>query len=109
MSEFAIGQKVVCIDDFFAPEIAALFNALPVENVVYVVRAIHEGNNYDDGKPERATVLLLVGVVNPSPAIPGAKERGFSSKRFRPLDELKSEAGKQLKVAQPSERKLVEA
>jgi hypothetical protein len=96
MSEnFHIGQHVVCVDDFFAPEIARLLDAMPVEGVVYVIRAIHEGVSFDDGRPEKVTTLLLVGLVNPAPAKPGAKERGFNSKRFRPLDELKSKAKKE--------------
>lgn len=92
MSEFHIGQKVVCIDDYFAPEIAALYQTLPVENTTYVIRTIHEGNSLDDGRPQKATVLLLVGLTNQSPAKPGAKERGFNAKRFRPLEELRDEA-----------------
>lgn len=92
MKDFNIGQKVVCVDDFFAPEIAMLYDALPLEGVVYVIRAIHEGNNYDDGKAQKVIVLLLVGIVNQAPAKPGGKERGFNSKRFRDLEELKDES-----------------
>lgn len=86
------GQHVVCIDDFFAPEIAALYDALPVEGHQYVIREVHEGNSLDDGRPEKVVALLLVGLVNPSPSKPGAKERGFNAKRFRPLEELKDKA-----------------
>jgi hypothetical protein len=86
---FHVGQKVVCVDDFFAPEMARLMVCLPVEGVVYVIRAIFEGNSLDDGRPEKTLALLLVGLVNPGPPLPGAKERGFNAKRFRPLDEVK--------------------
>lgn len=86
-----IGDKVVCIDDWFAPEIAQLYTALPVEGQTYVVRAIHSGRHLDDGQPRDCIVILLVGLVNPSPELAGGKERGFKSERFRKLDELQSE------------------
>lgn len=87
---FHVGQHVVCVDGFFAPEIAKLFKQLPLENVSYVIRGIVDGFNVDDGRPELCVGLILVGVINDP--IPGFKYQGepaFNSRRFRPLEEVR--------------------
>ena len=43
MSVFDVGQKVVCVDDRFAPTVAALYTALPERGKVYEVRDVRLG------------------------------------------------------------------
>src|ERR1035437_2631102 len=45
MSNFNLGDKVVCVDDKFPPDIGKLYDALPVKDVSYVVRDIRLGIN----------------------------------------------------------------
>jgi hypothetical protein len=45
MSNFNIGDKVVCVDDKFPPDISKLYDALPVKDTTYVVRDIRLGIN----------------------------------------------------------------
>ena len=58
-----VGDKVVCVDDRFAPEVAALYTALPKKGVVYVVRDVRLGIQPDCRTGDVS--LLLVGLVNP--------------------------------------------
>lgn len=84
------GDKVVCVDDYFAPEIAALLQQFPKDGQTYVIREVFEGESIDDGRPaKRVLTLLLTGIYNPRQTIPPFHERGFNAKRFRPLEELK--------------------
>ena len=43
MCNYGIGDKVVCVDDKFPPDISKLYTALPVKDVTYVVRDIRLG------------------------------------------------------------------
>jgi hypothetical protein len=84
-----VGEKVVCIDDKFPLEIGKFYQALPVEGQVYVVRDMIDGGTWS-GEPEIA--VYLVGLHNPKSDKPPYFERGFSIKRFRPLDEVQGRA-----------------
>jgi hypothetical protein len=88
MSNFSIGDKVVCVDDKFPPDISKLYDALPVKDVTYVVRDIRLGINLT---MEGDVSVLLVGLVNPKADSKANLERGFRADRFRPLEELRNE------------------
>jgi hypothetical protein len=89
MCNYGIGDKVVCVDDKFPPDISKLYDALPVKDSVYVVRDIRLGINLT---LEGDVSVLLVGLVNPKADSKAGLERGFRADRFRPLDELRSES-----------------
>lgn len=90
------GEFVVCVDDKFHPEIAYLYQALPVKNRVYTVRECTMGRtdpaSNGKGAWETATFqLLLVELVNgmdPSTASGCQEELGFKPERFVPLDQI---------------------
>jgi hypothetical protein len=88
MCNYGIGDKVVCVDDKFPPDISKLYDALPVKDTTYVVRDIRLGINLT---MEGDVSVLLVGLVNPKADSKSALERGFRADRFRPLDELRAE------------------
>lgn len=86
---FLTGQKVVCIDGQFPESLKALYTALPVEGVVYVVRGLAPGVSPTLQEGELA--VYLVGLQNPCSSVPPHRERGFRAERFRPIDELTEE------------------
>ena len=81
-----VGQKVICVDDQFPPEVSDLYLALPKRDVVYVIRQVSLGVNWASEPGE--VCLLLVGLNNPRSSAPPFPERGFNSERFRPLEEV---------------------
>ena len=87
MLNYGVGDKVVCVDDQFPPDISKLYTALPVKDVTYVVRDIRLGINLT---LEGDVSVLLIGLVNPKADSKSALERGFRADRFRPLEELRS-------------------
>ena len=88
MTNFGVGDKVVCVDDKFPPDISKLYTALPVKDVTYVVRDIRLGINLT---MEGDVSVLLIGLVNPKADSKANLERGFRADRFRPLEELQNE------------------
>jgi hypothetical protein len=98
MSNFSIGDKVVCVDDKFPPDISKLYDALPVKDSTYVVRDIRLGINLT---MEGDVSVLLIGLVNPKADSKAGLERGFRADRFRPLEELRNEQ----KASKPEEEK----
>lgn len=88
-----VGQKVVCVDGKFPEAIRGHYTALPVEGVVYVVRAVKVGVNWQSEPGE--VCVYLVGLSNPCSNRPPFPERGFNAERFRPLEECQEEAGRQ--------------
>ena len=88
MTNFSIGDKVVCVDDKFPPDISKLYDALPVKDSTYVVRDIRLGINLT---LEGDVSVLLIGLVNPKADSKANLERGFRADRFRPLEELQNE------------------
>lgn len=88
MSNFNLGDKVVCVDDKFPPDIGKLYDALPVKDVTYVVRDIRLGINLT---LQGDVSVLLIGLVNPKADSKASLERGFRADRFRPLEELQNE------------------
>ena len=88
MSNFNVGDKVVCVDDKFPPDIGKLYDALPVKDSTYVVRDIRLGINLT---LEGDVSILLIGLVNPKAESKANLERGFRADRFRPLEEIQEE------------------
>ena len=87
-----IGEKAVCIDAKFPLGIDKFYVALPVEGQVYVIRDMIDGGTWS-GEPEIA--VYLAGLHNPKSDKAPFFERGFSIKRFRPLDEVQGRAVKE--------------
>src|SRR5271169_4150468 len=104
MSNFSIGDKVVCVDGKFPPDISKLYDALPVKDSTYVVRDIRLGINLT---LEGDVSVLLIGLVNPKAESKANLERGFRADRFRPLEEMQSESAttvdKEKETLQPLE------
>jgi hypothetical protein len=96
-----VGDKVLCVDDRFDPEVAVLYTALPKKGVVYVIRDIRIGIQPDCKTGDVS--LLLVGLVNPRAESRSALERGFSASRFRRLEEVKERARQGEPAALPAE------
>jgi hypothetical protein len=89
MLNYGIGDKVVCVDDKFPPDIGKLYDALPVKDSTYVVRDIRLGINLT---MEGDVSVLLIGLVNPKADSKAGLERGFRADRFRPLQELREKS-----------------
>ena len=106
MLNYGIGDKVVCVDDKFPPDISKLYDALPVKDSTYVVRDIRLGINLT---LEGDVSVLLIGLVNPKADSRAGLERGFRADRFRPLQELRERqtatkaAEEKKELAQPIE------
>lgn len=97
---FHTGQRVVCIDDEFAPWVFDIYKALPKKNSVYTVRAVAPGrSNPQFGLDDEARLIMTAAdfdiVVyleelhnpdDPHASIP--VELGFKGERFAPMDEL---------------------
>lgn len=85
MSNFRVGQKVVCVDDCFP----STHLALPVRGAVYTVREI-----VPDWFPGR-TALRLEEIINPETPWSDLtmSEVAFNARRFRPLVEKKTDTG----------------
>lgn len=96
---FIQGQKVVCVDDVFPPNIQLHYVALPKAGKVYVVRGMAPGISPDFHEGELA--VYLVGLHNPRSSKPPGRERGFKVERFRPLEELTDEEIMALGQPQP--------
>ena len=100
MCNFGIGDKVVCVDDKFPPDISKLYTALPVKDSTYVVRDIRLGINLT---MEGDVSVLLIGLVNPKADSKANLERGFRADRFRPLEELRNEKKESATVEEKKE------
>lgn len=83
---FSIGQKVVCVDDDFDEGQITHIPDRQIKGNVYTIRQIDIGRTWNHNLPV-AIVLYLKGLNNPASDHPPYKERGFDSKRFRPLTE----------------------
>lgn len=78
---FSTSDKVVCVNDRFAPDVALWFTGLPKRDAVYVVRGIDECGTKDG--------LYLVGILGKIWF--DGTERGFCPSRFRKLKDMQSE------------------
>lgn len=91
--QMCVGQKVVCVDDVFHPSVAEFYTALPKKDVVYVIRRVSIGISVQGDPGE--VCLHLIGLHNPKSSKAPFPERGFSSDRFRPLNEMKNSSMKE--------------
>ena len=92
---FDPGEKVVCVDDKFHPEIAYLFTDLPVKGTTYTIRECEMGRNQwvsaQKGWDSVDMKVLLVELSNPldPSTLKGCpSELGFAARRFAPLETL---------------------
>jgi hypothetical protein len=95
---FEVGEKVVCIDDSFHPEISFLFTALPEKGKTYTIRDCEMGRakwvSTQQGWDSVDMKVLLVELSNPldPSTLKGCpSELGFAARRFRPIQELDTE------------------
>ncbi|MBK8090444.1 MAG: hypothetical protein IPK32_00190 [Verrucomicrobiaceae bacterium] len=94
---FQTGQKIVCIDDEFAPWVYDLYRMLPKKDTTYTVRAVGVGRSNpkfevnDDAEikmtdAEFDMLILLEELRNPEDPHSSVKqELGFRAERFAPL------------------------
>ena len=75
----------MCVDDVFHPAVAQFYAALPKKDLVYVIRRVSIGISVQGDAGE--VCLHLIGLHNPKSSKAPFPERGFSSDRFRLLDE----------------------
>ena len=90
---FEQGEKVVCIDDRFHPEIAFLYTALPEKGKTYTVRECEPGRGKWmsaqkgwDSVDMKVLLVELVNPVDPSTTMGCPSELGFAARRFAPLE-----------------------
>lgn len=109
------GQKIVCVDDKFAPPVRKLFKQLPVANVVYTVRATYVARGHlnsltpEAERKDGEIGVLLEEIKNP--ADPYLKsgltaEPGFNSERFAPLDERRQTQRAEKPIRQPRPERI---
>ncbi len=101
---FQTGQRVVCVDDQFAPWVFDLYTALPRKNGTYTVRGMAPGRSnpqFEVDENAKMTmsaadydiVLYLEELHNPDDPHASIKvELGFRADRFAPLQEDLEEA-----------------
>lgn len=100
---FVTGQKVICIDGKFEPEVLPFYVALPREGGIYVVRGLAPAN---DIRMNDELAVYLIGVHNPCSNVAPFRERGFKADRFRALQEMTEE--EILAITQPELVPLIE-
>jgi hypothetical protein len=113
---FDIGEKVVCVDDRFHPEIAFLYTALPVKGTTYTVRDCEMGRakwvSVQKGWDSVDMKVLLVELSNPldPSTLKGCpSELGFAARRFAPLQSVPDEEEESKEWVPEEERDLVPA
>lgn len=109
---FDIGEKVVCVDDRFHPEISFLYTALPVKGKTYTVRDCEPGRakwvSAQKGWDSVDMKVLLVELTNPldPSTLKGCpSELGFAARRFAPLESLHDQEEEEYKEWEPAEEK----
>jgi len=95
---FEQGEKVVCIDDRFHPEIAFLYTALPEKGSTYTVRECEPGRarwvsaqKGWDSVDMKVLLVELTNPVDPSTTKGCPSELGFAARRFAPLESITHE------------------
>jgi hypothetical protein len=81
---FDIGQKVICVNDKFSFDILQSMTSFPKNGRVYTVRDLVPAFDYD---MKETCAILLQELINPPN--PKGIENGFSSDRFRTLEDIK--------------------
>ena len=92
---FEQGEKVVCVDDRFHPEISFLYTALPEKGKTYTVRECEMGRakwvssqKGWDSVDMKVLLAELLNPLDPSTSKGCPSELGFAARRFAPLDSL---------------------
>lgn len=82
-----IGQRVVCVNDIFAPNLARHYRELPIRDHIYTIRHMEPGGTTLTGRYNNSTTaVLLEELHNPDPGINGGRELGFDQRRFSPIE-----------------------
>ncbi len=117
-SMFQTGQKVVCINDDFAPWVYDLYRALPMKNSTYTVRAVSVGRSNpkftvtDDADikltdAEFDVLILLDELLNPEdPHSSVNQELGFRGERFAPMQAEDVEEEEEAWIDPPQRREI---
>lgn len=107
---FEVGEKVVCVDDRFHPEIAFLYTALPEKGKVYTVRECEPGRSKWmseqkgwDSVDMKVLLSELLNPVDPSTLKGCPSELGFAARRFAPLDSLENLESEEVEELVPAE------
>lgn len=101
---YAIGTKVVCVNDEFSEAVKALYTALPVKDATYTVRDVRPGIALDNKTHEVA--VLLEELTNPLDTAKVPQERAFNIERFAPLTPFTEEEEEEDKAPIHHEREL---
>ena len=108
---FEQGEKVVCVDDRFHPEIAYLYMALPEKGEIYTIRECEVGRakwmSAQKGWDSVEMKVLLVELVNPvdPSTLKGCpSELGFAARRFAPLESIETEEEAEIEELVPAGR-----
>jgi hypothetical protein len=106
---FEQGEKVVCVDDRFHPEIAFLFTALPKKGTIYTVRECEPGRakwvsaqKGWDSVDMKVLLVELTNPVDPSTVKGCPSELGFAARRFAPLESLETEDEAEIRELVPA-------
>jgi hypothetical protein len=100
-----VGKLVVCTNDKFPAWVPKLYDQLPIQGTVYTVRAVFIGReqlavtdkdgkivvNGASDKSGGAVGILLEELKNGQDPLCADRELGFSSERFRELEEVEEE------------------
>jgi hypothetical protein len=103
------GQKVVCINDRAHPATLLLYDNWIKKGTTYVVRDVFLGTMPGAANLHDTVAITLLGIYNPVPQLKGARERGFNSERFVPIEERTSRLNRQQPATVPERRELVPA
>ena len=86
------GQKVVCINDDFAPWVYKVMHEIPKKGITYTIREVCMRRETLRGSESATVALLLEELKNPQdPTHKGDEEFAFKQERFAPLEELTDE------------------
>lgn len=119
---FQTGQKVVCINDEFAPWVFDLYRCLPKKDQTYTIRAIAVGRSNprfevnDDAEVQMKDadfdmLVLLEELINPEdPHSSVRQELGFRAERFAPIqsEDVEQEEVAWIDPPQRREKELVD-
>ena len=86
------GDKVVCINDDFAPLFVRVYRQLPKKGDIYTIREVCLRRETIRGSDYATVALLLEELKNDvDPTHKGGEELAFKQERFAPLETLEEE------------------
>lgn len=112
MNDFYPGQRVICINDRFAPDVWEWTNRVPTEGEIYTVSAVVRCPHRLTG--EYGGGLRLVEIDTEMPGADAAPRMNWAVSRFVPLDvaetnsiaKKKKSVAKKKRAPQPYRRKI---